>query len=65
MADVVRGLGDEVTEVWMVVDARAHMESLRRLATKRLYEAMSAGLASQVYTIWHGLEAGGGDIERA
>ena len=39
-ADVVRGLGDEVTEVWMVVDAEAGIASLRRFATKPLHEAM-------------------------
>ena len=56
MADVVRGLGEKVAEVWMVVDAEPDMASLRRLATKPLHEALGTGLASQVYTIWHGLE---------
>ena len=29
VADVVRGLGDEVTEGWVVVDAEVDMASLR------------------------------------
>ena len=43
VADVVKGLGDAVTEVWMVVDAEADIASLRRLATKPLHEALSTG----------------------
>ena len=39
----------------MVVDTDADMASLRRLPTRPLHEAQSTGLASQVYTIWHGL----------
>ena len=56
VADVVGGLGEDVTEMWMVVGAEPDMASLRRLATKRLHEALGTGLASQVYTIWHRLE---------
>ena len=56
VADVVRGLGNEVTEVWVVVDAEADMASLSRLATKPLHEALSTWLALHVYTIWPGLE---------
>ena len=56
MADVVRGLGKQVREVGMVVDARADMASVRRLATKPPHAARGAGLASQMYRIWHGLE---------
>ena len=52
MADVVARLGEDVTEVWMVLDAEVHMASLRRLAIKPLHEALDTGLASQVYTIW-------------
>ena len=56
VADVVGGLGEEVTEVWMVVDAEADMASLRKLTTKPLHEALATRLACQPYTIWHGLE---------
>ena len=56
VADVFRELGEEVREVWTVVDAEADMASLRRLANKPLHEALGTGLASQVYAIWHGLE---------
>ena len=56
VADVVREIGEEVREVWMVVDAEADMASLRRLAGRPLHEALGTGLASQVYAIWHGLE---------
>ena len=56
VADVVGKLKEEVTEVWMVVDADADMTSLKRLATRPLHEALGTGLASQVYKIWHGLE---------
>ena len=56
MADLIGRLGEDVTEVRMVVDAEADMVSLRRLATKPLHEALSTELASQVYMIWHGLE---------
>ena len=56
VADVVRKLGEEVTEVWMVVDAEAEMAFLRRLAAKPLHGALGTGLASQLYMIWHGLE---------
>ena len=56
MADVVGKLGEEVTEVWMVVDAEGDMASLSRLATRPLHEALGTGLASQIYTIWHGPE---------
>ena len=56
MADVVGEIGEEVREVWMVVDAEADMASLRRLASRPLHEALGTGLASQVYAIWHGLE---------
>ena len=56
MAEVVGKIGEDVQEVWMVLDAEADMASLRRLASRPLHEALGAGLASQVYTIWHGLE---------
>ena len=56
MADMVGKIGEDVQEVWMVVDAEADMTSLRRLANRPLHEALGTGLASQVYTIWHGLE---------
>ena len=56
VADVVVEIGEEVREVWMVVDAEADMASLRRLASRPLHEALGTGLASQVYGIWHGLE---------
>ena len=56
VADLVRRLGEDVNEVLMVVDAAADMASRRRLATKPLHEALGTELASQVYTIWHGLE---------
>ena len=56
VADVVRGLWKEVREVGMVVDAGAGMASVRRLATKPPHAALGAGLASQMYRIWHGLE---------
>ena len=56
VADVVGEIGEEVREVWMVVDAEADMASLRRLASRPLHEALGTGLASQVYAIWHGLE---------
>ena len=56
VADVVGEIGEEVREVWMVVDAEADMASLRRLASRPLHEALGTGLASQVYVIWHGLE---------
>ena len=56
VADVDLEIGEEVREVWMVVDAEADMASLRRLASRPLHEALGTGLASQVYAIWHGLE---------
>ena len=56
VADVVGEIGEEVREVWMVLDAEADMASLRRLASRPLHEALGTGLASQVYAIWHGLE---------
>ena len=56
VADVVGEIGEEVREVWMVVDTEADMASLRRLAGRPLHEALGTGLASQVYAIWHGLE---------
>ena len=56
VADVVGKIGEEVREVWMVVDAEADMASLRRLTSRPLHEALGMGLASQVYAIWHGLE---------
>ena len=56
VADVVEEIGEDVGEVWMVVDAEADMASLRRLASRPLHEALGTGLASQVYAIWHGLE---------
>ena len=56
VAHVVWEIGEEVREVWMVVDAEADMASLRRLASRPLHEALGTGLASQVYVIWHGLE---------
>ena len=56
MADVVGKLGEDVTEVWMVVEAEVDMPSLRRLASRPLHETLGIGLALQVYTIWPGLE---------
>ena len=56
VAEVVRGLGENVMEFWMVADAEADMASLWRLTTRPLHEALGTGLASQVYTIWHELE---------
>ena len=56
VADMVGEIGEEVREVWMVVDAEADMASLRRPAGRPLHEALGTGLASQVYAIWHGLE---------
>ena len=56
VADVVREIGEDVREVWMVVEAEADMASLRRLASRPLHEALGTGLASQVYATWHGLE---------
>ena len=56
VADLVGEIGEDVREVWMVVDAEADMASLRRLASRPLHEAPGTGLASQVYAIWHGLE---------
>ena len=56
VVDVVGEIGEEVREVWMVVDAEAHMASLKRLASRPLHEALDRGLASQVYAIWYGLE---------
>ena len=55
VADVIGMIGEGVRGVWMVVDAEAVMASLRRLASKPLHEALGTQLASQVYTIWHGL----------
>ena len=48
-------IGEDVREVWMVLDAEADMASLRRPASRPLHEALGTGLASQVYAIWHGL----------
>ena len=56
VADVVGEIGEDVRELWMVVDAEADMASLRRLASRPLHEALGTGLSSQVYAIWHGLE---------
>ena len=56
VADAVGEIGEDVREVWMVVDAEADMASLRRLASRPLHEALGTGLSSQVYAIWHGLE---------
>ena len=56
VADVIGEIGEEVREVWMVVDVEADMASLTRLASRPLHEALGTGLASQVYAIWHGLE---------
>ena len=56
VADVVGEIGEDVREVWMVVDAEADMASLRRLASRPVHEALGTGLSSQVYAIWHGLE---------
>ena len=56
VADVVGKIGEDLREVWMVVDAEADMGSLRRPASRPLHEALGTGLASQVYAIWHGLE---------
>ena len=56
VADVVGEKGEDVREVWIVVDAEADMASLRRLASRPLHVVLGTGLASQVYAIWHGLE---------
>ena len=56
VADVIGKIGEAVQEVWMVLDAEGDMSSLRRLASRLLHEALGTRLASQVYTIWHGLE---------
>ena len=56
VADVVGEIGEDVREVWMVVNAEADMASLRRPASRPLNEALGTGLASQVYGIWNGLE---------
>ena len=56
VAGVVGMIGEDVQEVWMMVDAKADMASLRRLPSRPLHEAPGTGLASQVYTIWDGLE---------
>ena len=56
VADVVGKIGEDVQEVWMVVDAEADMASLRRLARMPLHEALGTGLATQVYSICHGLK---------
>ena len=56
VADVVGKIGEDVREVWMVVDAEADMVSLRRLASRPLHGVLGTGLGSQVYAIWHKLE---------
>ena len=56
VADVVGKIGEDVREVWMVVDAEADMASLRRRASRRLLGTLGTGLAWQVYAICHGLE---------
>ena len=56
VADVVGEIGEDVREVWLVVDTKTDMASLRRLASRPLHEALGTGLASQVYAIWHGPE---------
>ena len=56
VVDVVGKIGEEVREVWMVVDAEADIVSLRRLASRPLHEALGTELASHVYARWHGLE---------
>ena len=47
VAEGVGKIGDEVREVWIVMDAEANMASLRRLASRPLHEALGTGLASQ------------------
>ena len=59
VAELFGGLGEDVTEVWMVADTEADMASLRRLVTKPLHEALGTQLASQMYTMRHGLEMRG------
>ena len=56
VADVLGKIGEDVPEVWMVAVEDADMASLRRLASRLLHDALGTGLASQVYTILHGLE---------
>ena len=56
VAEVVGKIGKDVQEVWMVVDAEVDMASFRRLASRLLHGALGTGRASQVYTIWDGLE---------
>ena len=46
VAEGVGKIGEDVQEVWMVVDAEADMASLRRLASRLLYKALGTGLAS-------------------
>ena len=56
VADVIGEIGEDIREVWMVVDAEADMASLRRLASRPLHGALGTGLSSRGYAIWHGLE---------
>ena len=56
VAHTVGKIGEDIPEVWMVVDAEADMASLRRLASRPLHGALGTGLASQVYAIWYRLE---------
>ena len=44
VADVVWTIGEDIRELWMVVDAGADMASLRRLASRPRHEALGTGL---------------------
>ena len=46
VADVVGRIGDDVPEVWMVVEVEADMASFRRPASRTLHEALGTGRAS-------------------
>ena len=56
VAEVVWKIGEDVREVWMVVDAEADMAFPRGLASRQLHEALGTGLAFKVYAIRHWLE---------
>ena len=50
-ANVVTGLGEAAEDLWMLMDARAKIASLRRLAGQPLHEALGTGLESQLNII--------------
>ena len=45
VGDMVGEIGEDVWQVWMVVDAEVNMASLRRLASRPLLEALGTGLS--------------------